>query len=155
MHRSLIYLLLIALPAAAQIYKYTDANGNPAFSNQPPSGTPSETVQLPPLNSVGTHKPTVPPQNIEPIGAKQDVAAGAYGVLALSDLPPEEAKEIPHVCGSLKEALEKQDKGHAFLTKGGVFSDDFIDAYIALKSEEEIKVRTFAHPLGYELYYSC
>ena len=43
----------------------------------------------------------------------------------------------------------------AFLTKGGVFSDDFIDAYIELKSEEEIKVRTFVHPLEYELYYSC
>ena len=57
--------------------------------------------------------------------------------------------------GSLKEALEELDKGRAFLTKGGVFSDDFIDAYIALKSEEEIKVRTFVHPLEYELYYSC
>ena len=40
------------------------------------------------------------------------------------------------------------------LTKGGVFSDDFIDAYIHLKSEEEIKVRTFVHPLEYDLYYS-
>ena len=69
--------------------------------------------------------------------------------------PPEEAKEIPQVCGSLKEALEELDKGRAFLTKGGVFSDDFIDAYIALKSEEEIQVRTFVHPLEYELYYSC
>ena len=60
----------------------------------------------------------------------------------LYDLPPEEAKEIPQVCGSLKEALEELDKGRAFLTKGGVFTDEFIDAYIELKSEEEIKVRT-------------
>ena len=50
--------------------------------------------------------------------------------------------------------LEELDKGRAFLTKGGVFSDDFIDAYIELKSEEEIKVRTFVHPLEYDLYYS-
>ncbi len=35
-----------------------------------------------------------------------------------------------------------------------MFSDDFIDAYIELKSEEEIKVRTFVHPLEYDLYYS-
>lgn len=46
------------------------------------------------------------------------------------------------------------DKGRAFLTKGGVFTDEFIDAYIELKSEEEIKVRTFVHPLEYDLYYS-
>ena len=73
----------------------------------------------------------------------------------LYDLPPEEAKDIPQICGSLQEALEELDKGRAFLTKGGVFSDDFIDAFIELKSEEEIKVRTFVHPLEYELYYSC
>ena len=66
----------------------------------------------------------------------------------------EEGKLIPQVCGSLKEALEELDKGRAFLTKGGVFSDEFIDAYIELKSEEEIKVRTFVHPLEYDLYYS-
>ncbi|RFQ26139.1 glutamine synthetase, partial [Pseudomonas sp. ATCC 13867] len=54
----------------------------------------------------------------------------------------------------LKEALEELDKGRAFLTKGGVFTDEFIDAYIELKSEEEIKVRTFVHPLEYDLYYS-
>lgn len=35
-----------------------------------------------------------------------------------------------------------------------MFSDEFIDAYIELKSEEEIKVRTFVHPLEYDLYYS-
>ena len=37
---------------------------------------------------------------------------------------------------SLSDALETD---HAFLTAGGVFSDDFIDAYLELKSEEEIK----------------
>ncbi|WP_164444384.1 DUF4124 domain-containing protein, partial [Pseudomonas viridiflava] len=35
MRQSLICLfLLISLPAVAQIYKYTDANGNTAFSNE-------------------------------------------------------------------------------------------------------------------------
>ena len=48
----LLMLLLIALPAAAQIYKYTDANGNTAYSNQPPDGVKAQPVELPPLNSV-------------------------------------------------------------------------------------------------------
>ncbi|HLT04413.1 MAG TPA: glutamine synthetase, partial [Pseudomonas sp.] len=56
--------------------------------------------------------------------------------------------------GSLKEALESLDADRGFLTKGGVFSDDFLDAYIELKAAEELKVRTFVHPLEYELYYS-
>lgn len=70
MRRSLICLLLfIALPAAAQIYKYTDANGNAAFSNQPPDGVKAKVVELPPLNSVDTQKmatPVTPPQNPQP-----------------------------------------------------------------------------------------
>jgi glutamine synthetase len=87
-------------------------------------------------------------------GIQNKIHPGDAADKNLYDLPPEEAKEIPQVCGSLKEALEELDKGRAFLTKGGVFSDDFIDAFIALKSEEEIKVRTFVHPLEYDLYYS-
>ena len=53
MGRTFLYiLLLIALPAAAQIYKYTDANGNTAYSNQPPDGVQAQPVELPPLNQV-------------------------------------------------------------------------------------------------------
>ena len=87
-------------------------------------------------------------------GIQNKIHPGDAADKNLYDLPPEEAKEIPQVCGSLKEALEELDKGRAFLTKGGVFTDEFIDAYIELKSEEEIKVRTFVHPLEYDLYYS-
>lgn len=49
-----LLLLMLALPAVAQIYKYTDANGNTAYSSQPPDGTKAETVELPPLNNVNT-----------------------------------------------------------------------------------------------------
>ena len=48
----LFILLLVVLPATAQIYKYTDANGATAYSNQPPDGISAQPVDLPPLNSV-------------------------------------------------------------------------------------------------------
>src|SRR6516164_3641619 len=48
----------------------------------------------------------------------------------LYDLPPREQKKVPEVCGSLREALDNLDRGRAFLTKGGVMDDDFIDSYI-------------------------
>ncbi|MGV8919389.1 MAG: DUF4124 domain-containing protein [Pseudomonas sp.] len=90
MRRSLIYLLLlVTLPAVAQIYKYTDANGNTAFSSQPPNGKPSETVELPPLNSVDIKKPIVQPT--APTSAAQNQAQDTYSFLQLSDLPTEEA----------------------------------------------------------------
>ncbi len=73
----------------------------------------------------------------------------------LYDLPAEESRHIPQVCGSLGEALKALDEDREFLLRGGVFSSDFIDAYIELKAAEDLRVRTFVHPLEYELYYSC
>ncbi len=49
---------------------------------------------------------------------------------------PEEGKSIPTVASSLTMALEALDADREFLTKGGVFTDDMIDAYIELKEEE-------------------
>ncbi|MFZ5556264.1 MAG: type I glutamate--ammonia ligase [Pseudomonadota bacterium] len=72
----------------------------------------------------------------------------------LYDLPPEEAKAIPNVCSSLQQALENLDADRAFLTKGGVFSDDMIDAYIELRMEEVKNFMMTTHPIEYMMYYS-
>ncbi|WP_213993519.1 glutamate--ammonia ligase [Sodalis sp. dw_96] len=72
----------------------------------------------------------------------------------LYDLPPEEAKEIPQVCGSLDEALASLSADREFLTRGGVFTDDTIDAYIELRTEEVDRIRMTPHPVEFELYYS-
>ncbi|WP_166358217.1 DUF4124 domain-containing protein [Pseudomonas akapageensis] len=48
----IVVLGLLALPAAAQVYKYTDANGNTTYSDQPAAGASNEPIELPPLNSV-------------------------------------------------------------------------------------------------------
>ena len=72
----------------------------------------------------------------------------------LYDLPPEEAKKVPHPCASLEEALECLNKDREFLTRGGVFSNDMLDAYVALKMEEVTRFRMTTHPLEFEMYYS-
>ena len=72
----------------------------------------------------------------------------------LYDLPPEEDKLIPTVCASLEEALAALDADREFLTRGGVFSNDFIDAYIALKMEEVNRTRMTTHPVEFAMYYS-
>ncbi|APZ41920.1 glutamate--ammonia ligase [Acidihalobacter ferrooxydans] len=72
----------------------------------------------------------------------------------LYDLPPEEEKKIPQVCSSLDEALAALDADRAFLTAGGVFSDDAIDAYIGLKMEEVTRLRMTTHPVEFDMYYS-
>ncbi|MEF9673823.1 DUF4124 domain-containing protein [Pseudomonas sp. MWU13-2100] len=98
MGRSLLLLLVaVALPAAAQIYKYTDANGNTAYSNQPPDGTTAQTVELPPLNSVGLQQsntlPIPTPATPAPVTstATSATTGAAYSTLELTDIPTQEA----------------------------------------------------------------
>ena len=50
--------------------------------------------------------------------------------------------------------MESLDKDRDFLTQGGVFTDDQIDAYIALKFEEIHKFEHAPHPVEFEMYYS-
>jgi len=72
----------------------------------------------------------------------------------LYDLEPEEAKHIPTVCHSLDMALENLDKDRGFLTAGGVFTDDVIDAYIELKMKDVTRLRMTTHPIEFDMYYS-
>ncbi len=73
----------------------------------------------------------------------------------LYDLEPEEAAKVPHPCASLDEALVSLDKDREFLTRGGVFTNDMIDAYIALKYEEVQRFRMTTHPVEFDMYYSA
>jgi glutamine synthetase len=73
----------------------------------------------------------------------------------LYDLPPEELRDIPTVCRSLREALEALDADRAFLKKGGVMDDDQIDAYIDLKMEEILRFEMHPHPVEFDMYFSC
>ncbi|MBS1212195.1 MAG: glnA [Proteobacteria bacterium] len=72
----------------------------------------------------------------------------------LYDLPPEEEKSIPQVCYAFDMALDYLDKDREFLTRGGVFTDDVIDAYIALKMQEVTRFRMSTHPVEFDMYYS-
>ena len=72
----------------------------------------------------------------------------------LYDLPPEEEKKLKLVAFSLDEALDALDKDREFLTAGNVFSDDLIDAYIALKMENVTRLRMTTHPVEFDMYYS-
>ncbi|MFT4079048.1 type I glutamate--ammonia ligase [Rhodomicrobium lacus] len=72
----------------------------------------------------------------------------------LYDLPEAELREIPTVSGSLREAIDSLNADRTFLKQGGVFTDDQIDSYIALKEEEIDRLRLTPHPVEFDLYYS-
>jgi glutamine synthetase len=87
-------------------------------------------------------------------GIKNKIHPGDAMDKDLYDLPPEELKEIPTVCGSLREALGAVSADRDFLKAGGVFDDDQIDSYVALKWEENMRYEMTPHPVEYDMYYS-
>jgi len=72
----------------------------------------------------------------------------------LYDLPPEELKQVPTVCGSLREALQNLEKDNAFLKVGDVFTEDMLSAYMELKWEEVYAFEHTPHPIEFQMYYS-
>jgi glutamine synthetase len=86
-------------------------------------------------------------------GIKNKIHPGDPMDKNLYDLPPEELKEVPTVCGSLREALNALDADRAFLTKGGVFTDDQIDAYME-PGGRGLQLEHQAAPVEYKMYYS-
>lgn len=87
-------------------------------------------------------------------GIKNKIHPGEPMDQNLYELPADELAKVPTVCGSLREALAALKADHAFLTAGGVFSEDFIDSYIALKMEEVDQLDLSPHPVEYRMYYS-
>ena len=87
-------------------------------------------------------------------GIKNKIHPGDAADKDLYDLPAEEAASIPKVASSLEQALAALNEDRAFLTEGGVMSDEMIDAYIELKSQEVQTIAMATHPLEFDLYYS-
>ena len=87
-------------------------------------------------------------------GVQNKIHPGDSADKNLYDLPPEEDAKIPTVCSSLDQALDYLDKDREFLTRGGVFGDEMIDAYITLKNEEVTRFRMTTHPVEFDMYYS-
>jgi len=87
-------------------------------------------------------------------GIENKIHPGEAATKDLYHLPPEEDALVPTVCHSLDQALEYLDKGRSFLTKGGVFTDAFIDAYIDLKMQEVTRFRMAPNPVEFDMYYS-
>src|SRR5690554_3626926 len=87
-------------------------------------------------------------------GVQNKIHPGDPADKNLYELPPEEDAKIPTVCVTLEEAIEALDADREFLTRGGVFSNDMLDAYIELKMAEITRLRMTTHPVEFDMYYS-
>src|SRR6202050_5326720 len=68
------------------------------------------------------------------------------------ELSKEELSRVPSVPGSLEGSLQALEKDHAFLTKAGVFTKEFIDLWIDYKLSKEVNpLRMRPHPYEFHL----
>lgn len=102
-------LLLLALPAGAEIYKYLDANGNPVFSSQPPEGVAAERVELP-APSIVAPQPPSPQEAAKP----KDQPEIRYTRLELTGIPDGESLRANNGSFSVDVAIEPRLRpGHS------------------------------------------
>jgi len=87
-------------------------------------------------------------------GIQKKIHPGDSADKDLYDLSSDEATVIPTVASSLEMALDALDADRAFLTAGGVFTDDMINAYIELKRDEVERLNMTTHPVEFDMYYS-
>lgn len=70
------------------------------------------------------------------------------------DLPPEKAKNVRQVPGSLEESLKALEADHEFLRRGDVFTEDVIDMWLEYKRKRETDaIRLRPHPWEFYLYF--
>ncbi len=87
-------------------------------------------------------------------GIQNKIEPGEALDVDIYELSPEELSKIPSTPGSLEGALSALAHDSEFLTKGGVFTEDFIDNYITYKLDNEVNpIRLRPHPFEYMLYY--
>jgi glutamine synthetase len=87
-------------------------------------------------------------------GIQTRIDPGSPVDVDLFELSEAELALIDHVPGSLDEALDALEADHEFLLKGGVFTEDVIETWIAYKRREEADaIRLRPHPWEFALYY--
>jgi len=89
-------------------------------------------------------------------GIQNRIDPGSPSDKDLYELPPDEAKLIKEVPGSLDAVLKALEADHEFLLKGDVFTTDFLESYIAYKYDTEVNpVRMRPHPYEFTLYFDA
>jgi len=74
----------------------------------------------------------------------------------LYELEPAERKHVKNTPGSLLESLQALEADHRFLLEGGVFTQDLIDTWLAMKRTKDVDaVALRPHPYEFFLYYDA
>ena len=87
-------------------------------------------------------------------GIKHKIDPGLPFDRNLDELSETELAEIHQLPTSLTKALNALEEDSSFLLEGGVFTEDLLENWIALKRKEVTQIRVRPTPHEFELYYN-
>ena len=131
--------------AAIRVPKYADQPETKRIEFRPPDATCNVYLALAAMLLAG----------LDGIVREIDPTAEGYGPIDENVFawPEEKRQQIKSLPRTLEEALHALDMDRDFLTVGGVFTVDLIDAWIEHKLHEFNAVQTRPHPYEVELYF--
>ncbi|MFO7821933.1 MAG: type I glutamate--ammonia ligase [Lentisphaeria bacterium] len=89
-------------------------------------------------------------------GIQNKIDPGKALDVDIYELSQKELLEYPHTPPTLGAAIDALEEDHDFLTAGGVFTSDLVDAWINWKRTEELAPLALRpHPHEFSLYYDC
>ncbi len=111
------------------------------FEFRPPDGTMNPYLAYPAMLMAGLD------------GIKNKIDPGLPLDKNLDELSPDELAQIHQLPTSLNKSLNALEGDYQYLLKGGVFTEDLLEAWIKLKRKEVTEIRVRPTPYEFEMYY--
>ncbi|MCX7958795.1 MAG: type I glutamate--ammonia ligase [Deltaproteobacteria bacterium] len=133
--------------AAIRIPKYATTEKSARFEFRTPDATANPYLAFAAVLMAG----------IDGIKNKIDPVKNGYGPFDknLYELTDAELKKINSIPHNFEEALASLQMDYEFLLSGGVFTKNFIDAWVNTKFKEAKQFRYSIDPLEYKIYFDC
>ncbi|MBI1936636.1 MAG: type I glutamate--ammonia ligase [Ignavibacteriales bacterium] len=130
--------------SAIRIPKYVSNPEETRFEYRPPDATINPYLCLSAMLLAG----------IDGVVNKIDPVKEGYGPYDKNFLDDDGKDKIPMLPRTLAEALDALELDHDFLKRGNIFTDELLDQWVKVKTEEIQAIGTMPHPFEYKMYFS-
>lgn len=130
--------------SAIRIPKYVSNPEETRFEYRPPDATINPYLCLSAMLLAG----------IDGVVNKIDPVKEGYGPYDKNFLDDDGKDKIPMLPRTLAEALDALELDHDFLKRGNIFTDELLDQWVKIKTEEIQAIGTMPHPFEYKMYFS-
>ncbi len=130
--------------SAIRIPKYISNPDEVRFEYRPPDATANPYLCLSAMLLAG----------IDGVVNKIDPVKEGFGPYDRNFLDDETKHKIHMLPRNLAEALDALEVDHEFLRRGNIFTDELLDQWVKIKTEEIQAIGTMPHPFEYKMYFN-